>query len=135
MAARSRVPRARSLMSAIRLATRPGSPGLSERFAALPRLFAAARAGHYRGVTMRRLGMMAAALAYIVSPVDFMPEALLGVFGLADDAMVLSWLSAALINETESFLAWEKGATRPADGASWPQPAPHPQTVPGSVIR
>jgi len=111
VAARSRLLLARSFAAALRSATRPGAPSMGERFSALPRLLRAVRSGQYGGMTTGRLAMMAAAAAYIVSPVDLMPEGFLAVFGLADDAMVLSWLAATVLTETESFLAWEKQAT------------------------
>lgn len=146
MAARSRLLLLRSLFTAVRTATRPGGPGLGERLSAVPRMVRSARSGHYRGITLTRIGLMAAAVAYIVSPVDLMPEGLLSVFGLADDAMVLSWLAAAVINETESYLTWERsGSVRPYAAASpqgWPQDAqgrpqdaPAPRTVSGTVLR
>lgn len=140
MAARSRLLLVRSLLTAARTATRPGAPGLGERMSALPRMARAARSGHYRGITLTRLGLMVAAIAYIVSPVDLIPEGLLAVFGLADDAIVLTWLAAAVINETESYLSWEKGAAGPYAAGAWaaaggPQDAPAAQTVPGSVLR
>lgn len=115
--ARSRLLLARSLMTAVRSLTRPGSPSLGVRAGAVPRLVRAVSSGQYRGMSMARLGLLAVALAYIISPVDLLPEGLLAVFGLADDAMVLTWLAAALVTETESFLAWEGAARGGAAGA------------------
>ncbi|MBK6887620.1 MAG: DUF1232 domain-containing protein [Tetrasphaera sp.] len=146
MAARSRLPLIRSLATAVRSATRPGSPAIAERLSSVPRLVRATTSGRYAGTTLPRLALVAAALAYVVSPVDLMPEGLLGVFGLADDAMVLSWLAAAFLTETESFLSWERSggttagyaaAYATAPGTPFP-PAGYPQdapTVPGSVRR
>ena len=54
----------------------------AERLAALPRMVAAVRSGRYRGVGMGRLGLIAAGVAYVVSPVDVVPEGLLLVAGL-----------------------------------------------------
>ncbi|WP_240977170.1 YkvA family protein [Knoellia koreensis] len=119
----------RTLASAIRTAARPGSPSMQDRLAAVPRLIRATFTGEYHGATKGRLFLIAAAVAYVVSPVDFVPEALLGVFGLADDAFVVSWIAAAVINETESFLAWERatpsgrsGGARSAWGAATDEP-------------
>jgi uncharacterized membrane protein YkvA (DUF1232 family) len=120
----------RTLATAVRTATRPGSPGLGERMAALPRLVRATLRGDYAGTTKGRLFMIAAALAYVVSPFDLVPEAFLTVFGLADDAMVVSWIAASLVNETESFLAWE----RSGDAVRAQARTPH-DTVPGRVVR
>ena len=88
MATRSRLPLLRSFATAVRSATRPGSPGVGDRLAALPRLIRATRSGQYAGTSVGRLAMLAVAAAYIVSPVDLLPEGALFVFGLADDAMV-----------------------------------------------
>ena len=135
MPVRHRVSMIRNLGNAIRIATRPGSPALSERAAALPRMVRATLSGQYDGTSVVRLAAMAGAVAYIVSPVDLMPEGLFAVFGLADDAMVLSWLAANLVTETEDFLAWERsvqgfsgrasaGGEQPYAGAGQPYAAP-----------
>ena len=92
----------------LRDARRPGSPGLGERFAALPRLLRAAASRRYDGLATGRLALMAVAVAYILSPVDLMPEALFWVFGVADDAAVAAWLAGAVLLETDRFLVWER---------------------------
>lgn len=106
----------RSVFTALRSATRPGSPGIGERLGALPRLVLATVRGQYSGTSRRRLALLAAAVVYVVSPVDFLPEMALGLFGLADDAVVVSWIAATVINETEQFLAWEKVRERTVRG-------------------
>src|SRR6187200_779015 len=65
--------------------------------------------GEYVGVSKARLMLMLAAAGYLVSPLDLIPEAVLPIIGLADDALVLSWLATKLLEETEAFLAWENG--------------------------
>lgn len=55
-----------------------------------------------------QLALLTAAAAYVASPVDLLPEALLGVVGLADDAAVLTWLASSLVHVTDDFLDWEK---------------------------
>ena len=37
-----------------------------------------------------------------------MPEAILPLVGLGDDAVVIAWIATALVNQTEGFLAWER---------------------------
>ena len=124
----SRLGAFRTLATAIRNATRPGSPALGERLTSVPRLIRATFRGEYAGTTKGRLLLLLGAVAYVVSPVDFLPEALLPLLGLADDAMVVSWIAASVINETESFLRWEQtepqAARRAATG----------ETVPGHVV-
>lgn len=112
-----------ALGRAIRLATKDGGPSLGERASAVPRMVTAIRSGEYTGTSMGKLGLVAAGAAYVVSPVDLLPEAVLGVLGLADDAMVLGWVATTLVEETEKFLEWERATGR------------GPQTVPGDVVR
>ena len=92
----------------LRDARRPGSPGLGERFAALPRLLGAAASRRYHGLAVSRVALMAVAVAYVLSPIDLMPEALFWIFGVADDAAVAAWLAGAVLVETDRFLAWER---------------------------
>lgn len=106
----------RSLARAVRTATRAGTPGVGARLASVPRLFAATLRGDYVGTTRARLLMLVAALMYVVSPVDLVPELLLPVLGLADDALVIAWIAASVINETESFLSWERERDRIVPG-------------------
>jgi uncharacterized membrane protein YkvA (DUF1232 family) len=147
---------------AVRLAARPGGPSIGERAGSVPRMVRATFSGQYTGVSKGRLLLMLGAAGYIVSPIDLIPEAVAPVLGLADDALVLSWLATRLVEETEAFLAWEQagmpptsagagggsGAASPsgsgASGSSGAAAAPPPsngsspagsQTVPGDVIR
>jgi uncharacterized membrane protein YkvA (DUF1232 family) len=55
-----------------------------------------------------RLVLMAGAALYIISPFDLIPEAIFLVIGLIDDAFVATWLTGALLSETERFLQWER---------------------------
>ena len=147
---------------AVRLAARPGGPSIGERAGSVPRMVRATFSGQYTGVSKGRLLLMLGAAGYIVSPIDLIPEAVAPVLGLADDALVLSWLATRLVEETEAFLAWEQagmpptsggggggsGAASPsgsgASGSSGAAAGPLPtngsspagsQTVPGDVIR
>ena len=54
--------------------------------------------------------MMAVALVYIVSPIDVLPEALLTIPGLMDDAAVAAWLIASLMGATTAYRAWSGGS-------------------------
>ena len=82
-----------TVASVVRASTRPGAPSLASRVQAVPRLVRATLSGRYVGTTRGRLGLLAAAAAYIVSPVDLVPEAILPVLGTVDDAVVISWRS------------------------------------------
>jgi Protein of unknown function (DUF1232) len=87
-------------------AFKPGTPGISRRLSAVPRMIKASMKGEYDGGF--RLFLMGLASIYIVSPLDAVPELFLGLFGLIDDAVVVSWLVGTLLGETERFLEWEK---------------------------
>lgn len=95
-----------------------GGPSLGKRLAAIPRMIKATASGQYDGGM--RLAMMVAATAYVVSPVDLVPEAFLFVFGLADDALLVTWLAGSVLAETERFLTWE---------------ASRRSVIPGQVVR
>jgi uncharacterized membrane protein YkvA (DUF1232 family) len=96
---------AKSLMSGAR-----GGPSIGKRVAALPRMARATARGEYDGGM--RVAMMAAATVYVVSPFDFVPEAIFLIFGLADDAVMITWLAGSVLSETERFLEWEKQRDR-----------------------
>jgi uncharacterized membrane protein YkvA (DUF1232 family) len=91
----------KALVSGVR-----GGPSLSRRLASLPRMIKATMKGEYDGG--KRVALMALATAYVISPIDFIPEAIFLVFGLADDAVAVVWLAGAVLAETERFLEWEK---------------------------
>jgi uncharacterized membrane protein YkvA (DUF1232 family) len=88
----------------------PGTPGVSQRLASLPRMIKASILREYDGG--HRLLMMVAASLYIISPLDAVPELFLLAYGLIDDAFVVTWLVGALLSETERFLEWEKSQGR-----------------------
>ncbi|MBU2668820.1 DUF1232 domain-containing protein [Actinoplanes bogorensis] len=87
-----------------------GGPSLSTRIAAIPRMMKATTKGQYDGGM--RLAMMAAATAYVLSPIDLIPEAFLLIVGLADDAVMVAWLAGSVLAETERFLEWEREQAR-----------------------
>ena len=96
---------ARALVSGAR-----GGPSISKRLAALPRMMKATARGEYDGG--KRVLAMAAASAYVISPIDLIPEGFLLIFGLADDAVMITWLAGAVLSETARFLEWEKQRAR-----------------------
>ena len=75
-------------------------------------MVADALSGRYAALGRGRLAMLGLAVAYIVSPVDFVPEAFVPLLGLADDGVVALWLAGAFLAETDRYLEWERG--RPA---------------------
>lgn len=105
----------RGLWRALSGRDRPGRPGAGERLQALPRMVGDAASGRYPHLGKGRLALFALGLLYLVSPVDLVPEALLSVFGLGDDAVLAMWLGGALLVEAERYLAWQR-ATDPFAG-------------------
>lgn len=106
--------RRRTAAIALLRAARPGAPGLMRRVAAVPRMIVATVRREYDGGW--RLLALAAAGAYVVSPVDLVPEAALLAVGLIDDAAVVAYAVGALLDETERFLEWEKYRDSVVDG-------------------
>jgi uncharacterized protein DUF1232 len=102
--------RRRMAWTALLRVFKPGTPGLGRRLAAIPRMIGATMRGEYDGGG--RLALMGLSAAYIISPIDAMPEAIFLVFGLLDDAAVAAYLAGALLDETERFLEWEKQRAR-----------------------
>ena len=100
MKAASRIKLAATVASVVRASTRPGAPALVERIQAVPRLVRATIERRYAGTTLAKLGLVAGAVAYVASPVDLVPEALLPVIGAADDAVVITWAIKVFFEET-----------------------------------
>ena len=62
--------------------------------------------GSYRQVTPKSLLMIVASLIYFVSPIDLIPDFILGL-GFIDDATVLAWTIRACAADLAAFIAWE----------------------------
>jgi uncharacterized membrane protein YkvA (DUF1232 family) len=108
-----RIAALRALWRAIVTSRRAGAPDLGELAAAVPRMAGTTLSGRYRQLTRGRLALIVLAVAYIVSPVDLVPELVLGPIGLIDDGAVALWLAGVLLVESERFVDWER-AGRPA---------------------
>ena len=113
-----------ALWRQLRVARR-GGPTLGARLRALPRMMAASLRGRRRYDGLWRMALMALAMVYLVTPVDFVPELFLGPIGLIDDLVVVTWLAGAVLSETGRFLEWEKRRSAVIPG----------QRVPGSPDR
>lgn len=145
MASMKRFAQVGALLKAVRPVMEPGSPGLGERAGSVPRLVRATLNGSYTGVSKGRLALMLVATGYIVSPLDLIPEAIVPVLGIADDALVLSWLATRFVEETERFLEWEAartgmpyagapGASAGTGSAGTGSSTVRPETVRGDVV-
>ncbi len=104
-----------------------GPAGFGSRVASIPRLVRDVLAGNYDGTSRGRLAMMVLALLYIVSPIDLLPEALMTIPGLADDAAVAAWLVAATFGATTAYRAWENNQAVPPNVA-------RPDVIPGETL-
>ncbi len=62
--------------------------------------------GSYRQVSAKALLMIVTAVVYFVSPIDLIPDFILGL-GLIDDATVLAWTIKACAGDLAAFTAWE----------------------------
>jgi uncharacterized membrane protein YkvA (DUF1232 family) len=116
LATARRVTAARALWSALLGARKAGAPGVRERVRSFPRLVTATLTGRYPGMSRSRLAVMLLGVGYVISPVDVMPELLLTVFGLGDDALVVAWLAGTLLAETDAFITWERTRARVIPG-------------------
>ncbi|HEY5134300.1 MAG TPA: DUF1232 domain-containing protein [Candidatus Nanopelagicales bacterium] len=105
-------------------AMQDGPTGFMARVGSIPRMVRDVLKGDYDGLGRGRLLLMLAAVLYIVSPVDLLPEAILTIPGLADDAAVAAWLVASLLGATSAYRMWENGRVDASD----------PRVVPGEVI-
>lgn len=87
--------------------------GLKDVRASLLAFFRLIRAyanGSYRQVTPQALLMIVASVIYFVSPIDLIPDFIIGL-GLIDDATVLAWTIRACASDLASFIDWESRQT------------------------
>jgi len=73
----------------------------------LVRLLKSWRSGKYTGIATRHLTAMVAAIIYVISPFDLIPD-FFPVAGYIDDAAVIAWLFDDLGDELAKFRKWEK---------------------------
>ncbi|NNJ14314.1 DUF1232 domain-containing protein [Pseudomonas putida CSV86] len=63
--------------------------------------------GEYRAISPKALVTIVAGLLYFVSPLDAIPDWLLGV-GMLDDIAVLGWVLKTVSDELDAFRAWRQ---------------------------
>ena len=113
------LPLAQQLLSRARLpglllavARKSGQQGrrladLKEDLRLLQSLCAAWWRGEYRAIGSEAMLAVVAALLYFVTPLDALPDWLIGV-GFIDDLAVLAWVLRTWSTELEAFRAWRK---------------------------
>jgi len=74
----------------------------------LVRLLKAWKDGRYRGLSVQTLVAVVAALLYVISPLDVVPD-FIPLIGLFDDAVVLAWLLSSIAKDLDRFRDWEQG--------------------------
>ena len=89
--------------------TKPGTPGLMARVRAIPRMLGAVRRGEFGA--RKNLVLMGLGVLYIVSPIDVIPDFLLGI-GVVDDFGVFLWLISAMLGESGRYVEWERKTIR-----------------------
>lgn len=77
-----------------------------DKVKAFPRLISAFRKKQYKP-ELSNLFMGIIAVVYILSPIDIIPEALFGPFGLIDDFGILMFGMKYFDKEIINFLQWE----------------------------
>ena len=65
--------------------------------------------GAYTGFSVQKLVTIVAAILYLISPLDVIPD-FIPVAGYADDAAVIAWVLNSLAEELKGFKSWEQGA-------------------------
>lgn len=86
--------------------------GLKDVWTSLMAFFRLIRAyvnGSYRNVSTKGLLTIVAAVVYFVSPIDLIPDFILGL-GLIDDATLLAWTIRACASDLAAFIAWERAS-------------------------
>ena len=81
-----------------------GRHPLGQRLAAVLPMIRDTFKGRWAGASKGRVRGGLAGLAYVISPLDFIPEVLLGPFGLGDDLAIAAVSVAALLSSAEDWL-------------------------------
>ena len=63
--------------------------------------------GTYREIPWTTVASAVAGLAYVLSPIDLIPD-FIPVIGLVDDALVIGLVLAAIDSDLQSYVAWKK---------------------------
>ncbi len=71
------------------------------------RMIRAYAKGTYRQVSAKSLLMIVASVVYFVSPIDLIPDFIIGL-GFIDDATLLAWTIKACAADIAAFMAWER---------------------------
>ncbi len=97
-----------------------GRHPLGQRIGAVPPMLRDAFTGRWTGAPRGRILAGLLGIVYVISPLDFLPEILLGPFGLGDDLAIAAVAVAALLSSAEDWLdsGDEAAAARDSAGAA-----------------
>ena len=95
------------LAEAVSIAQRRGGKLLKD-IQLLVRLLNASMSGVYTGLSVRKLVAIVAAILYLISPLDVIPD-FIPVVGYVDDAAVIAWVMKSIAEELKDFKIWEEG--------------------------
>jgi uncharacterized membrane protein YkvA (DUF1232 family) len=84
---------------------------LVDQLKALLRLVRAYATGEYKHVSWESMVLVVAAIAYVVSPLDLIPD-FIPVVGYLDDAAVVGFVLKIVREELDEFIAWGKETGR-----------------------
>jgi uncharacterized membrane protein YkvA (DUF1232 family) len=80
---------------------------IGQKLQVLIRMVRAYASGEYRIVPWKTIVRIVAVLIYFISPIDIIPDFLIGI-GLTDDIALITWLVGAIGDDLEAFADWEK---------------------------
>ena len=100
----------------VRGTRRVDSPSTATRLGAVPRMVVQALRGRYPHLDRGRLLIAVLGLFYVISPVDAIPEIILPIVGLGDDAVVAAFVVGTILSEADAFLEWERTQNRTVTG-------------------
>ncbi|MBG9589473.1 YkvA family protein [Cytobacillus firmus] len=81
-----------------------------EKFQLLIDLVKAWSKGDYRHISKKSIIFIIASILYFVSPIDLVPDFLIGM-GILDDAAVLGFAVSQITGEIEKFKTWRESRT------------------------
>lgn len=70
--------------------------------------------GRYRPVPWRAFGWMLAALAYLISPLDLIPDFIM-LLGLVDDVFIVGWLLTRVDMALSDYRQWRGAQDTPVE--------------------
>ncbi len=100
----------RLLNEAVNKAAQNKSGPLKEIWDSLQTLFSLLKdwiSGDYRALPSKALLLTLAGIVYFVTPIDIIPEFIVGL-GLLDDAVILGWIISQIGRELEEYRLWKR---------------------------